>query len=502
YSYSDKSGSDSDPEQGISAGFTQAGVAAQPLIINELYAHTVAVAARDHALLEAGINPYDGNSAHSELWHRRCAPLPTTQGHPSVYVPPGCKATPAELADIQAALTASLADTRASWAPTAGSVGSGVTPTIPPRDLAAFQYAMARGFVPVLPQPSVGRAGSDPTPVSAATSLPAASVPPSLAPTSAHVPAAPTAPELRYTIPAIADPVHRRRRAAAVTPADPPPTASASYRPPIPQREPRASAASAGELGRRAVPLRGSAGSPRPTFDTGDTNDGCPPLADDSSSDEEEDPRASHRRSNAATSSAHGSHPSSSRPHSREGPEGDGYSYPTEFVNPMELLARTGIHLLALTPATAEQQAHFVGAEMVVDNITEEERPVPYVTAGSRGGIHLTAPSILFGHNANEAFWPTSLVLPLPTSTHPYVLTYPTDSAPSPPSPVPCVSAPSTKWKAPSTDRSSESEEATSPPRAHRHKSKSTKHSRHEGKGRRHKRRSHSSSSSSSDSSS
>ncbi|KAJ1385971.1 hypothetical protein B484DRAFT_410351, partial [Ochromonadaceae sp. CCMP2298] len=213
----------------------------------------------------------------------------------------------------------------------------------------------------------------------------------------------------------------------------------------------------------------------------------------------------------------------------------------------MELLARTGIHLLALTPATAEQQAvaagltastypgrpalgqsvvviqarpgappfpphlgvtwplliqHFVGAEMVVDNITEEELPVPYVTAGSRGGIHLSAPSILFGHNANEAFWPTSLVLPLPTSTHPYVLTYPTDSTPSPPSPVPCVSAPSTKRKAPSTDRSSESEEATSPPRAHRHKSKSTKHSKNEGKGRRHKRRSHSSSSSSSDSSS
>ncbi|KAJ1404386.1 hypothetical protein B484DRAFT_470038 [Ochromonadaceae sp. CCMP2298] len=461
---------------------------------------------------------------------------------------------------------------------------------------------MARGFVPVMPRPPVVRAGSDTIPVGAPTPLPAATAPQPLAPLGASVSAVPAAPELRYTIPALPEAVHRRKRATAVTPADPTPTASASYRPPVSQREPRTSAASAGEPGRRAVPLRGNAGSPRPTFDNGDTSDGWPPLVNDSSSDEEEDPRASPRHHNgAAASAARVPRPSSSRPHSHEGPEGDGYSYPTgqqafadylpaffgsshpahptatapahsgadkretastrsttpspiaphptvphsrrtahayapavhlqpaftsslptEFVNPIELLARTGIHLLALTPVTAGQQAvatgltastypgrpalgqpvHFIGAEMIVDNITEEELPVPYVTVGSCGGIHLVSPSILFGHNANEAFWPTSLVPPLPTSAHPYVLAYPNDSAPSPPSPVHFVTVPSTKRKAPSTDRSSESEEASSPPRTHRHKSKSSKHSKHEGKGRRHKRRSHSSFSSPSDSSS
>ncbi|KAJ1408731.1 hypothetical protein B484DRAFT_403442 [Ochromonadaceae sp. CCMP2298] len=104
HSYSDRSGSGSDPEQGITApypyddkadrgvpydidrrpsassstyaatwdeGLTHANGAAHPLILNELYAHNAAVAARDHALLEAGINPYDDGSAHSALWHRR-----------------------------------------------------------------------------------------------------------------------------------------------------------------------------------------------------------------------------------------------------------------------------------------------------------------------------------------------------------------------------------------------------------------------------------------------
>ncbi|KAJ1437708.1 hypothetical protein B484DRAFT_470358, partial [Ochromonadaceae sp. CCMP2298] len=218
--------------------------------------------------------------------------------------------------------------------------------------------------------------------------------------------------------------------------------------------------------------------------------------------------------------------------------------YSTHFRHGMRLVACTGQHLLALRPQTPQAQAIASGlrarlfptqppvrssvlllqtqpdtplpdrslgltypilinsyavAEYVVVSVTPEVAPIPYVTAGSRGGILLANPSLLCA--STEVPWPAQLTIPLLSLEHPCLLGYdapfrPSFTGPDPRSAsdpsgpyVPIAKRKAAPSPAPSSDSSATSVPHCPPPprdrnskpsyRAHKHRRRANSESSH-----------------------